>query len=179
MVDDIIGFFDTVNTLKWTKRRGWVAKVNVKEPESVADHCYMTALMCMVLADLKGLDSAKAVKIALLHDVAESVLGDYMPGEISSKKKREDAVAKNLLKKLPAGIRRQYEKLWTEYRKGTSKEAILVREIDKLEMAHQAKDYLKKGYRPALLEQFFDSAATHVRDKKLLGMIKGLKHGRT
>ena len=90
MVDKIVEFFESVNNLKWIERRGWVAKVNVKEPESVADHCYLTALVCMVLADLKGLNTGKAVRMALMHDLAESMIGDYMPEEISSAKKQEE-----------------------------------------------------------------------------------------
>lgn len=87
MVSNVIEFFKAANNLKWIERRGWVAKVGVKQPESVADHCYLTALMCMVFADLKNLNSSKVIKMALLHDLAESIVGDYMPEEVSGEKK--------------------------------------------------------------------------------------------
>ncbi len=181
MVNDIIEFFKKANSLKWIERRGWVAKVNVKEPESVADHCYLMALMCMVLADLKGLNSNKAAKMALLHDLAESIVGDYMPEDVSVEKKQEqeNKAIKIILGKLPLKLRSSYEKLWLEYKKRSSKEAVLVHQIDKLEMALQARDYLQKGYNADLLKQFFDSASMHVKDKLLFEMLNGLKQGRS
>lgn len=180
MVDNIIEFFKIANNLKWTKRRGWVAKVKVEEPESVADHCYLMALMCMVLADLKGLNSSKAVKMALLHDLAESIVGDYMPEDISSKRKDEEEskAIKTILDKLPPRLRSNYGRVWHEYKKRSSKEAVLVHQIDKLEMALQASDYLHKGYDADLLRQFFDSASMHVKDKALLRMLNSLKQSK-
>lgn len=181
MVDDIVGFFNTANKLKWTDRRGWVEKVFVKtnDAESVADHCYQMALMSMVLADMKGLNSSKAVKIALLHDLAESIVGDYMPEDISSKKKdaEENKAIKTVLDKLPPRLRRSYARLWKEYKNMSSKEAILVNQIDKLEMAFQAGDYRNKGYDEELLQEFIDSARRHVKDKALLKILKSLKKG--
>lgn|SRR5574341_1085748 len=177
MVDKVIEFFESANKLKWIERRGWVAKVNVKQPESVADHCYLTALICMVIADLKGLNTNKVVKMALLHDLAESVVGDYMPEEISSERKHEEEgkAIKIILDKLPPRLRSNYARVWQEYKKGSSKEAVLVHQIDKFEMALQARDYMQKGYDPSLLKQFFDSASIHVKDKTLLNMLNSLK----
>jgi putative hydrolase of HD superfamily len=178
MVDNVIEFLTSANKLKWIERRGWVAKVNVNEPESVADHCYLTALICMVIADLKGLNTNKIVKMALLHDMAESIIGDYMPEEISSEKKHleEGKAIKTILDKLPSRLCSNYAKIWQEYKKGLSKEAALVHQIDKFEMALQARNYLQKGYDPDLLKQFFDSASKHVKDKTLLKMLNSLKH---
>lgn len=181
MVDRIIEFLKSANKLKWVERRGWIAKVNVKEPESVADHCYLTALSCMILADLKGLNTNKVMKMALLHDLAESVIGDYMPEEISSQKKYEEEskAIKTILYTLPPKLRSNYTKIWQEYKKGSSKEAVLVHQIDKFEMALQAGDYMQKGYDPDLLGQFFDSASMHVKDKTLLKMLNSLKHSKS
>lgn len=181
MVEKVIEFLESANKLKWIERRGWVAKVNVKKPESVADHCYLTALICMVIADLKGLNTSKAVRMALLHDLAESIIGDYMPEEISLEKKHkeESKAIKTILNKLPPRLRSNYAKMWQEYKKGSSKEAALVHQIDKFEMILQAEDYLQKGYDPELLKQFFDSANTRVKDKTLLKMLNSLKHGRS
>lgn len=178
MVDNVIEFLTSANKLKWIERRGWVAKVNVNEPESVADHCYLTALICMVIADLKGLNTSKIVKMALLHDIAESIIGDYMPEEISSEKKHveEGKAIKTILDKLPPRLRSNYTKIWQEYKKKSSKEAALVHQIDKFEMALQARNYLQKGYDPDLLKQFFDSASKHIKDKTLLKMLNSLKH---
>ena len=178
---DILGFFELANRLKWIERSGWVAKVKVREPESVADHSYLTAIMCMVIAEQKGLDGKKALKMALLHDLAESITGDYMPDDLLKKMKKgkEWKAMRNILSKLPPKIRSSYSKLWKEYEEMSSKEAILVNQIDKLEMALQASDYLKKGYDHQLLEQFFLSAKAGIRDKELLKILNSLKQAKT
>jgi len=178
---DLLGFFELANKLKWTERRGWVAKVKVREAESVADHSYLMALMCMVIAEQKGLDSNKVLKMALLHDLAESITGDYMPDDVSERAKsdKEEKAMKNILNKLSPKIRASYSKLWKEYKKMSSKEAMLVHQIDRLEMALQARDYLKKGYDRSLLEQFFLSAKKGIKDKELLRMLNSLKQAKT
>jgi len=60
--------------------------------ESVADHCWRLALMVAIFSDELALkiDVAKALKIALVHDIAESITGDIdavlvMNGKISRK----------------------------------------------------------------------------------------------
>ena len=178
---DMLEFFELANKLKWIERRGWVTKVKVGEPESVADHSYLTALMCMVIAEQKGLNSKKVMKMALLHDLAESITGDYMPDDLSKNIKisKEAEAMKNILNKLPTKMHSSYSKLWKEYRSMSSREAILVHEIDKLEMALQANDYRKKGYDFELLEQFFLSAKKGIKDKGLLKMLNSLKQAKT
>lgn len=178
---DMLEFFELANKLKWIERRGWVTKVKVGEPESVADHSYLTALMCMVIAEQKGLNSKKVMKMALLHDLAESITGDYMPDDLSKNIKisKEAEAMKNILNKLPTKMRSSYSKLWKEYMSMSSKEAVLVHEIDKLEMALQANDYRKKGYDFELLEQFFLSAKKGIKDKGLLKMLNSLKQAKT
>lgn len=178
---DMLEFFELANKLKWIERRGWVTKVKVGEPESVADHSYLTALMCMVIAEQKGLNSKKAMKMALLHDLVESITGDYMPDDLSKNIKisKEAEAMKNILNKLPTKMCSSYSKLWEEYMSMSSREAILVHEIDKLEMALQANDYRKKGYDLELLEQFFLSAKKDIKDKGLLKMLNSLKQAKT
>lgn len=178
---DLLGFFEHANKLKFTERSGWVSKVNVKEPESVADHSYLTSLMCMVIADMKGLDTDKTLRMALLHDLAESLTGDLMPEEVSKEKKNEmeTRTMEAILNKLPPDLHTRYDRLWREYRNMSSEEAILVHQIDKLEMALQASDYLKKGYDLKLLEQFFLSAEEGVSDKELQELLNSLKRVKT
>lgn len=177
----ILEFFELANKLKWIERRGWATKVKVGEPESVADHSYLTALMCMVIAEQKGLNSKKAMKMALLHDLAESITGDYMPDDLSKNIKisKEAEAMKNILNKLPTKMCSSYSKLWNEYMSMSSREAVLVHEIDKLEMALQANDYRKKGYDLELLEKFFFSAKKGIKDKNLLKMLNSLKQAKT
>src|ERR1700693_4435909 len=83
----LLRFFVRSGRLKVERRRGWVKKLGLKNPESVADHSYRTALMAMVISDSRGLDTSKAVRLALLHDLPEAIAGDAMPEERSGKLK--------------------------------------------------------------------------------------------
>ncbi len=114
----------------------------------------------MVLSDMTGLDTRKVMKMILLHDLAESIVGDYMPGEISSSQKnaREGRAMKKILSSLPAELRSEYSRIWKEYQQDRTEVARFVHRIDKLEMAFQADRYEKDGHPTKLLEQFFESA---------------------
>lgn len=125
--------------LKRIRRAGWVEH-GVKNPESVADHTYSLALITMLLADLKGLDAGKAVKMALLHDLAEAYLGDLTPrqkrGMVGGQARRlERSILTALVKQLQPRLSSEYLKLIQELYEDNTPEAKLVHELDKLEMA--------------------------------------------
>lgn len=67
-----------VGKLKTTKRTGWVYR-NVQSPESVSDHMYRMALFSFLLADQQDdnnpLDKDRCIKLALVHDLAECIVG--------------------------------------------------------------------------------------------------------
>src|SRR5262245_5025299 len=71
---------DRIDDLKQLERTGW-AKRGIEIPESVADHSFGTAVMALVLAGQAGVDQNKSIKMALIHDVAESVVGDFAPSD--------------------------------------------------------------------------------------------------
>jgi len=169
----LLDFFNTVADLKKIPRKGWKDKVGLLTPESVADHSYNTAVMAMVLSDLKEFDTEKILRMALLHDVAESVTGDFTPEEISKKDKRklENNAMLDILSKLPSKLANSYTKIWKEYQNGNSKEAILVHEIDRLEMALQARKYRSEGYPKEKLEMFFSAAKKEIKSKEVLAIL--------
>jgi putative hydrolases of HD superfamily len=173
--DPLVGFFTYAGLLKAQPRRGWVLKLGMKNPESVADHSYRTAVMAMVYADARGLDGARAVKMALIHDLPESIVGDLTPGEISAEEKRarETAAMKRISLHLPAKVRGEYLGLWEEFSRGESREARLVRQLDKLEMALQAAEYRDPGMGPAV-EEFFETAREAMGDGYLRATLEAI-----
>ena len=80
-------FLKTAVNLKNISRQGWIDKLSIEHPESVADHSYSMAIMGMVISDLENYDSEKILKMILLHDLAESKIGDYTPNQISKENK--------------------------------------------------------------------------------------------
>lgn len=160
MVKDLSPFFDAAIALKSVKRAGWVAKAGINDGESVADHSFSMCAIGMALADMMKLDAEKVMKMIVLHDLAESAVGDYMPGQMAAKEKvaAEDRAMTKLLACLPANVQAQYVTTWQEFLAGRTKIARFVHRLDKLEMALQAEKYSREGHNEALLQQFFQSA---------------------
>ena len=139
-------FFFQIAELKKLPRSGWKIKVGLENSESVAEHSYMMSVMSMVLSDMKSLDSEKVLKMSILHDWAESKIGDFMPEQIGHDKKSEleTYAMSEILESLPEKIQNDYQNLWNEFLLRDTQESKLVHELDKLEMALQAKIYEKE-----------------------------------
>jgi len=167
MVGGLSPFFNSVLQLKSVRRAGWVSKVKVEDAESVADHTFSTCAIAMLLSDMLGLDTQKAMKMAILHDLAESTVGDYMPGDVVAGQKlaQEKKAMESILSGLPTKTRAEYEKIWLEFLQNKTVVAKFVHRVDKLEMALQASQYARRGYSARLLAPFFESAKTAVGDE--------------
>lgn len=156
-LEGLLGFLKAAGTLKRVVRRGWV-RVGVGHPESVAEHSYRAALLTMLLADLEGLDIGKAIRMALLHDLAEAIVGDLTPEErrrLEGAEWREDEAMELILRRLPPRLAEDYLALWREYQVGGSPEARLVQQADRLEMILQALEYEEEGFEPRRLDDFW------------------------
>ncbi|MGQ9468564.1 MAG: HD domain-containing protein [Nitrososphaerales archaeon] len=177
--EGIINFIKLMGELKRIKRSGWVRKVDVKEPESVADHTFRTAILCMIIGDMKKLDTLKMLKMALIHDACESMIGDLMhykdEREELQKRKLEDDAMLQILFLLPNDIRKNYSEIWRDFQDKESMEAKLVREIDKLEMVFQALEYEEEGYDKEKLSEFWDSAENSINDTDAKAIFDALK----
>ena len=165
----ILDFFKTVANLKNISRQGWIDKLSISNPESVADHSYSMAIMSMVISDLENYNSEKILKMVLLHDLAESKIGDYTPDQISKEKKKEleNKAFFEIVRNLPDSVRTQYLKIWQEYQENNSSESKIVHQIDRLEMVLQAKLYQKEGHPKEKLYSFFESAKIDIVHPKL------------
>ena len=161
---DLVAFFRVVCNLKKTKRSGWIHKSDISSPESVADHSYSMCMMSMVLSDMIDLDTEHIMKMANLHDLAESFVGDNMPDKISYEEKvlLEDKGMRKIISKLPSFLRGKYLDIWNEYINNSTVSAKFVHNMDKLEMALQAKEYEFDGYSKQSLQIFLKSATDYI-----------------
>ncbi len=170
----ILDFFYISANLKKILRQGWIDKLSINNPESVADHSFSMAIMGMIFSDLENYNTEKILKIILLHDLAESITGDMTPKQISKKEKTilENNTMKKILNNLPELLQKQYSVLWDEYQLNNSEEAKIVHQLDRLEMALQAKIYSNEGHSKEKLDSFFNSAKNEITTPKLLEMFK-------
>eukprot|EP00877_Chromochloris_zofingiensis_P009389 jgi/Chrzof1/4703/Cz14g23130.t1 len=155
-----IDFLTLLTNLKVTKRTGWV-RCNVYQPESIADHMYRMGMMAMLYTDC-GVDSTRCMKMALVHDVAEAIVGDITPHcQVSDQDKYKlEAAAITKIKQLlgqQTHVAEEVEQLWLEYEQQQTPESHLVKDFDKLEMILQAHEY--EQAQGLSLQQFFDSTA--------------------
>lgn len=177
----IIELARAVGRMKLLGRAGWIRKLGMREPESVAEHAFRAAFLAMVLSDLRGLDSGKAMRMALLDDLPEAITGDLTPEEkagmgAEEALRTEEGALREILSKLPPRLRDYYLELWREGQRGESPEARLVRDADKLEMALQAFEYWEEGWPLEGLREFMESAKAGIRDGLLLALVEELIH---
>jgi len=174
---EITEFLQMAGRLKRVKRAGWISWVGIESPESVADHSYRSALIAMCIADLKGIDAEKLMRMLLLHDLHEAIIGDYdyfakkQIGEQEVKKRELEAI-KRVLKVLPEKFRQKYLSLWDEFEEQRTPEAKIARQIDKLEMIFQALEYEREGYNKEKLDVFWRNVKQEIEDEDLKEIFK-------
>ncbi|KKR19787.1 MAG: hypothetical protein UT50_C0030G0006 [Candidatus Moranbacteria bacterium GW2011_GWA2_39_41] len=137
---EIFNFLHAISTLKSTHRFSEIKHENFGD--SSADHSWRLALMIFMFAEkLKlDIDTFRAVKIALVHDIAESVTGDIdallvKNGKVlkSEKQEGETKAIEKLSAILPDDLREEFESLWHEYDQGETLESKFVKALDKIE----------------------------------------------
>ncbi|NJL34188.1 MAG: HD domain-containing protein, partial [Chloroflexaceae bacterium] len=96
------------------------------------------------------IDRGRLLSIALLHDMAEALFGDLPVGArryfgIEAKHEAERLAMQELLSEVPNAA--EYLELWDDYAARASREARLVKQLDRLEMLAQAAAYERAGNR--------------------------------
>ncbi|KAJ8634724.1 hypothetical protein MRB53_008991 [Persea americana] len=155
-----VDFLSLCHRLKTTKRTGWIYR-GIQDPESISDHMYRMGIMALVAPDIPGVNRDRCVKMAIVHDIAEAIVGDITPsdGISKSEKSRREQEALDYMCKLLGGGSRATEiaELWKEYEENSSPEAKVVKDFDKVEMILQALEYENEQGKD--LDEFFQSTA--------------------
>ncbi|XP_060908283.1 HD domain-containing protein 2 [Labrus mixtus] len=174
-MSNMLQFMKLIGQLKRVPRTGWVYR-NVKKPESVSDHMYRMAMMSLTITD-PTVDKNRCIKLALVHDMAECIVGDIAPFDNISKEekhRREEAAMRHLSGLLPEGLKQEIYGLWEEYETQGSPEARLVKEFDLLEMILQAHEYEELEGTPGRLQEFFDSTKGRFQHPDVLELLSSL-----
>ena len=148
--------------LKRIPRMGWLTRGAPLggQAENVAAHSYGVVFLTMLLLDLdeRELDREFALRMAVLHDLAESLIGDlpkmathFISEEVKHAAER-DAMLK-ILQQTPFAT--DYLALWEAYNAPQRAEAQIVKDADKLDMMIQAYLYEQAGQRN--LQEFWSN----------------------
>ncbi|ODV79417.1 uncharacterized protein CANTADRAFT_52065 [Suhomyces tanzawaensis NRRL Y-17324] len=167
-INYILAFFQIVRLLKTQKRTGWIDRgIPTDKVESIGDHMYRMSIISMAIPN-NDINIDQCAKIALVHDIAESLVGDITPfGGVSKKEKhRRELESIEFL----ASIIRPYNKkfsheimeLWLDYEEIRTVEARYVKDVDKFELIQQAWEYEQEYGVKYDLSEFYASRSAVV-----------------
>ena len=161
---DIINFLAEAGQLKRVKRSGWWV-VGIKDPESVAEHCFRTAIIGYLLAKKENVDPYEVLLIALFHDTHEARTNDLH--KIGLKyfdfKPIEKKIAHEQLSLTDNNVQKELSAILSAYSLQKSKAAIIARDADILECILQGKEYLDQGMTQA--KSFLSAGKKYLKTK--------------
>ncbi|XP_076288647.1 5'-deoxynucleotidase HDDC2 isoform X1 [Lasioglossum baleicum] len=157
-------FMELIGRLKHMKRTGWVIR-NVPDPETIAGHMYRMAMLSFLVDNDEQLDKVKIMQMALIHDLAECIVGDITPhcGVSPDEKHRREDAAMETICKLLGNKGPMILEMFREYEKQESPEAKYVKDLDILDLMMQAYEYEKRDNVPGVLEEFFVATNGKIR----------------
>ncbi|MEV0112534.1 HD domain-containing protein [Streptomyces sp. NPDC050844] len=171
MTDDLSAvarFLYEAGTLKQTKRTGWWM-AGVRDPESVAEHSWRTALLASIIAKLEGADPAQAAFLAVWHDSQETRTGDVNHlGKKYAASADPQAVTADQVSGMPETLAAAVRELVAEYEAKESPEAICARDADKLECMIQGIEYKAQGYENA--QRWIDNSRGRLTTKSAIDL---------
>ncbi|ODR79259.1 phosphohydrolase [Haladaptatus sp. W1] len=134
--------------LKDERRTGWQLR-EVSDPESVAGHTWGVALLCLQYGNEADIDTDRALRMALVHDLAEAKTGDVATRvndadqriSAAEKDRREREAMADLAPALDPEIRN----LWEEYETRETPESVFVKDMDLVDMCLQALVYEREA----------------------------------
>jgi putative hydrolases of HD superfamily len=139
--------------------------------ESIADHMYRMAFITMFAppALASKLDIPRCTRMALVHDMAEGLVGDLTPvdGVPKVEKNRREAetmdwINNSLLGRVFGGSQGQeIRAVWQEYEDSETLESKFVHDVDKIELLLQMVEY-ERAYSCTLDLSEFSWVATKV-----------------
>ncbi len=130
---------------------------------NVSEHTLRVAWIAIILAEREGVkDIGKLLKMALVHDIAESRTGDvnYLSRQYTERK--ESNAIGDILKN--TAIEKEFIELWKECDKKETLEAKIIKDADNLDVDFELKEQFSKGN---TIGSTFKEIREHVGNSKL------------
>ena len=161
--DNVLDFYLLATKLKTVVRSGWNEKhwnIRAERLESIAEHIYGTCILAIAMQSEfpHEIDINKVVKMLVLHEVGETIIGDITPTDGYTEEEKEriehEAMAEALS---PLTDKDELLKLVYEFDAHETNESKFAAMIDKMEADIQAKVYQEQGsYDQAYWDKFID-----------------------
>lgn len=167
MNDNLSYLINILGKLKELQRTGWINK-GIENAETVAAHSHGVALLALLFVP-QHLNKEKCLKLALIHDIQEALVGDITPFDgVSEEEKvqREKAAVKEISQKLHFA---ELEDLFAEYEENKTKEARFIKDMDRLDAVLEAI-YYDNGNKTQekIFNEFYSYANTHTNKDELI-----------
>ncbi len=140
-----LDFLLTALELKDEKRTGWELR-NIEQPETVAGHSWGVSLLTLIYSEKNDIDQEKAVKMSIVHDLAEAEVGDIAKRAVDVEQKipekEKEVLEKETMNKFSEKLEsREIIELWEEYENRETDEAKFVKDMDLIDLCLQALKY--------------------------------------
>jgi len=127
-------FVEEIDRLKGILRQSLVHDASRRE--NTAEHSWHLAMAVLVMAPLsdEAVDTARAMKMALIHDIVEIDAGDtFVYDTVASidKEEREKKAADRIFGLLPADIGNELRALWDAFERQACPESRFVTALDR------------------------------------------------
>ncbi|MBI4846257.1 MAG: HD domain-containing protein [Candidatus Omnitrophica bacterium] len=171
---NLLNFFAEAGLLKNIKRSGWWV-LGIKNPESVAEHCYRCAVIGYAMAKMEKADAYSVVMMCLFNDIHEARINDAhkMAVRYLNFGEAENMAFSDQTEELPLAIKKEMRKWRKDYVEQKNLESIIARDADILECLLQAKEYYDHGHIQARL--FFKKAPGFLSSKSAKSLWKNLQ----
>jgi putative hydrolases of HD superfamily len=192
-------FLRVIRSLRTIKRQGVLYYgVKPENVDSASDHTFRLTLMVWLLGQGKKLNLAKAMKLALVHDLCKIYTGDITPYQglfprddtkyrlawrwrrlsLEEKQKRykekfqkEQAAMRKLTLKLASDIKREILGAWADYQSMGSPEAKFVVQVDRAENLLEAFEQFERN-RKFPTQPWWEHADEVIEDKDLHDLLE-------
>lgn len=160
------------------KHTGWWF-AGVKDPVSVAEHALRAAQIGYILAVMEGnANPEKVASILIMHDNVEARTGDQnkVTARYANKNEAEAKAFSEQLDNLGGEIKEKWTAYFREFEDRNTKEGIIAKDADWLEVAFQAKEYKDQGYEA--VQEWIDNVAQAVETesaKKIVSEMQNTK----
>jgi len=186
----IIEFIRRAEKLKTELRHSWTSNVN--RQESVAEHTWSSCLLAMVLFDeiSSKVDQVRVLKMIIVHDLAEALVGDIPAFEVSKRQDEKFENEKKAMREITTCLENrkladEIIMLWEEFEERKTHEAMLAKACDTFDVLLQhlntdiktwdGEDYKKNPYDNEYRFDF-DSFIRELKDKVNFDTMKALEN---